>query len=69
MLRRTAVCRIIPPRAGPKPAGQLPAGDVHRMHGVFCMVDMMRELEMLLQLLRAPISPRVPDGWQREQHD
>jgi hypothetical protein len=48
MLRRTAVCRIIPPRAGPKPAGQLPAGDVHRMHGVFCMVDMMRELEMLL---------------------
>lgn len=56
-------------RAEPKPAGQLLTGEVHRMHGVFCMVDMMRELKRLLQILRAPISPRVPDGRQREQHD
>ncbi|MCG9025074.1 hypothetical protein LH462_10395 [Laribacter hongkongensis] len=57
-------------RTKAEPGSYLPtAGEVHHLHGVFCMVNMMRELEMLLQLLRAPISPRVPDGWQREQHD
>ncbi len=45
----------------------LTAGEVHRLHGVFCMVDMMRdtlrELEPPLRLLNAPIAPRVFDSW------
>ncbi|MCG9097848.1 Rha family transcriptional regulator [Laribacter hongkongensis] len=46
---------------------QLTAGEVHHLHGVFCMVDMMRdtlrELEPPLRLLNAPIAPKVFDGW------
>ncbi len=45
----------------------LTAGEVHHLHGVFCMVDMMRdtlrELEPPLRLLNAPIAPRVFDSW------
>ena len=46
---------------------QLTAGEVHHLHGVFCMVDMMRdtlrELEPPLRLLNSPIAPRVFDSW------
>ena len=45
----------------------LTAGEVHHLHGVFCMVDMMRdtlrELEPPLRLLNSPIAPRVFDSW------
>ena len=44
----------------------LTAGEVHHLHGVFCMVDMMREtlreLEPPLRLLNAPIASRVFGG-------
>ncbi|ACO74979.1 hypothetical protein LHK_01995 [Laribacter hongkongensis HLHK9] len=44
----------------------LTAGEVHHLHGVFCMVDMMRatlrELEPPLRLLNPPIAPRVFGG-------
>ena len=44
----------------------LTAGEVHHLHGVFCMVDMMRdtlrELEPPLRLLKAPIASRVFGG-------
>lgn len=45
----------------------LTAGEVHHLHGVFCMVDMMRDtlrkLEPPLRLLNSPIAPRVFDSW------